>query len=259
MAKKINLSELNEDIEKMIKPKGAPLGFKLLKKKKDHKKYKVPPLEKNLALCQLFKYCAVYEKSRTIFFENIDSCVVGSYIMGFGKPPKDIKQRWVEGFEYDKKIFDKLVKKMEVIKQGKYEAAMFGPLDDFAKYKVMPDGVILMTNSTQAYLLLTGYFDATGEKTVSSFNGHAACEIVAAIEKGKSPWLTLPCGGARGIAASQDDELWVGFTPEQLEKSISRLQQVGLKYPPFVYQMITSDLNPTHPLTGLINREGPKE
>ena len=252
----IDLEKMDMRILKVIKPKGGtPVGFKLLEKKELLKKYGVMELESNLALCQLFKFSAVFDKLRGVHFKNIDSCVVGSYVLGFGVPPKDIKDRWIEGFGYSDKRFQQLVENIEAVPQGKYEAAIFGPIAEFKKLGVVPDGVILIVNSTQAYLLLVGYFDATGEKTVSAFNGHAACEIVASIMKGKSPWLTIPCGGARGIAESQDDELWVGMTVEQLDKTLERLEKIGLKYPPFVYQMITADLNKRHPLTDLLARE----
>jgi uncharacterized protein (DUF169 family) len=255
MAAKTNLAKLEERAEKLLKPKGLPVAFKLLKKG-EAKKYKVPALEKNLALCQLFKYCAVFGKARSVTFDNIDSCVVGSYVLGFGQPPSDIMDRWIKGFGYTKKRFCDLVRNIEAVSQGKYESAIFGPLSEFGKLSIKPDGVILLVNSTQAYLLTVGLFDATGKKTVSSFNGHAACEIVAAVEKGKTPWVTIPCGGARGIAESQDDELWVAMTPKELLQTLDRLDSIGLKYPPFVYEMITADLNRDHPLTDLIAREG---
>ena len=140
----------------------------------------------------------------------------------------------------------------------KYAAAIFGTLEWFDKVGQKPDGLILFVNSTQTYLLSVGFFDATSKKISSAFNGHAACEIVAALEKGKSPWVTIPCGGARGIAEAQDDELWVGMKLEELETTIGMLEKVGLKYPPFVYQIVTSELNPDHPLTGLIARK-PKD
>ncbi|MEM1985341.1 MAG: DUF169 domain-containing protein [Nitrososphaeria archaeon] len=250
-----NLSELKEKVMKTIQPKGEPVAFKLYATLDEVKKLNVPPLEKNLALCQLLKYCAIFGKTRYVTFENVDSCVVGSYVLGLGLPPEDVKERWVRGFAYDPKIFDKLVENIESIPLGKYSAAVFGTMEWFDKVGQKPDGIILLVNSTQTYLLSVGFFDATGKKIVSAFNGHAACEIVAAIEKGKSPWVTIPCGGARGIAEAQDDELWVGMKVDELETTINRLESVGLKYPPFVYEMITADLNPDHPLTGLIARK----
>jgi uncharacterized protein (DUF169 family) len=254
-SKEIDLVGLQAEVMSAIKPKGLPVAFKLLKAG-EASAIKVPKLEKNLALCQLLKYCAVFEKTRLVEFGNIDACVVGSYVLGFGMPPKDIGDRWIKGFNYTKERFSDLVKNIEALPQGKYSAAVFGPLADFDRVGIKPDGVILIVNSTQSYLLLVGLFDATGKKTVSSFNGHAACEIIATLASGKSPWLTIPCGGARGIAESQDDELWVGMTIDELAKASGRLKSIGLKYPPFVYEMITSDLNKQHPLTALIAREG---
>jgi len=250
-----NLSKLKDRVMKTIQPKGEPVAFKLYTTVDDVKKLNVAPLEKNLALCQLLKYCAIFGKTRYVTFENIDSCVVGSYVLGFGLPPEDVKERWVKGFAYEPGIFDKLVENIESLPLGKYAAAIFGTLDWFDRAGQAPDGVILLVNSTQTYLLSVGFFDATGKKITTAFNGHAACEIVATVEMGKSPWVTIPCGGARGIAEAQDDELWVGMKVGELETTLDRLEKVGLKYPPFVYQIVTSDLNPDHPLTDLIARK----
>jgi len=251
----MNLKELHEKTSCLIKTKGAPVGIKFFKKKEELKKLKVRELEEKRALCQMLKMAAVYEKLRGVYFENIDACVVGTYIMGFGLPPKDLKQRWIEGFAYTDKRFDQLTENIEAMPQKKFEAAVIGPLKEFENLKITPDAVVMFVNSCQAYLLYVGYFDATGKKPSSCINGHAACEIISATTKGKSPWLTLPCGGARSVGDAQDDEIWVGMTVPELELSIKRLESIGFKYPPAINQMTVSDFNPKHPLTNLIARE----
>ncbi len=251
----MNLKTIEQKTEKLLKPKGVPVGIKFLKSKETLNEKGIMPLEANRALCQLLKMVAVYEKTRGVYLENIDACVVGSHVMGFEMPPENLKDRWIKGFGYTEKRFDELSEKIEAMPQNKYQAAVFGPLREFKNLEMEPDSVILLLNSCQSYLALMGYFDATGEKPESSFNGHAACEVIAAAAQGKSPWLTIPCGGARSIADSQDDEIWLGLTVEDLEAIISRLEKMGLKYPPAITQMPVSDLNPNHPLTDLLVRD----
>jgi uncharacterized protein (DUF169 family) len=256
---KLNMENLHKRYKELIGGKGSPVGVKLLKKKEDLKKLGVMPLEENRALCQVLKLSGVYEKTRGVYFENVDACVVGTYILGFGVPPQDLKERWVKGFAYTDERFDELCKNIEALPQKKFEAAVFAPLKEFERLRQEPDAVIMFVNSCQAYLLLVGYFDATGKKVCSCMNGHAACEVIAAIVNGKSPWLTIPCGGARSIAESQDDEIWTGMKVSELETSLKRLEKINLKYPPAVNQMTLSSLNPNHPLTYLIAREPNKK
>ncbi len=251
----MNFTQLQAKSKKLLSPQGAPIGIKLLKSKDIIKEKEIMPLANNRALCQVLKTTAVYEKTRGVYTENIDGCVVGTYVMGFAMPPEDLKDRWVKGFAYTPERFEQLSKQIEALPQNEYEAAVFAPLKEFDQLDLEPEAIILLVNSCQSYLALMGYFDATGNKPESNFNGHAACEIVAAVIKGESPWMTIPCGGARSIANSQDDELWLGFNPQDLELALTRLEEMNLKYPPAITQMPVSDLNPDHPLTDLLVRE----
>jgi uncharacterized protein (DUF169 family) len=250
----MDYSELQKRVDELIKPSGSPVGFKMLKKKKDAEKYKIIPLEHKLALCQALKYAGIYEKTRAISLDNIDNCVIGSKLLGFSELPKDLKKRWIEGFCYTPKNFDKMVNSAESLPMKEYGAMIMGPLKDFDSMNAKPDGVLMFVNSSQAYLLLASVFDSLGKKSCSCFNGHAACEIIPAVAKRKTPWLTIPCGGARSIAGSENDELWMGLSVEELIASMKRLTDAGLKYPPAINQSIISPLNKKHPLTGLIER-----
>ena len=249
----IFLGYLQERYLKTIKGKGAPVGVKFFKDKKEAEKYGVKSLEDKRALCQAFKVASTYEKTRLLSPENIDACVIGSYVLGLSNVPEDLEDRWVKNFDYTQENFKSMIKGIENVKE-KQEAAIIGPLKEFDKMKLTPDVVLLTVNSSQSYLLLVGFFDNTGKKPCSCNNGHAACEVIGAVREGKSPWFTLPCGGARGIADVGDDELWIGMSVDDLEKALERLEKVRMKYPPAITQMSLSEPNKEHPLTHLIKR-----
>jgi len=246
--------EIHNTLINVLRLRGEPVGVKMLERVEDLERLGVKPYPKNLALCQYLKLSAVYGRTIGLTPDNVDACVVGSFILGFREPPPDLEKRWIELFSYSPEIFKKLVENLHRIEMGKYRAAIVAPLKVFDLKNIEPDVVFLAVNSAQAYLLLVGYFDATGYKPSSDFNGHAACEVIAAVINGRSPWLTIPCGGARGIAEAQDDEVWMGFKLDQLEKALNRLKSVGLRYPPSLYEMLTIEPSPEHLLTKLISR-----
>ncbi|MFW6282902.1 MAG: DUF169 domain-containing protein [Minisyncoccales bacterium] len=249
-----NLKKLQQKYLNLIQGKGVPVGVKMLKSKKDIPDSIASP-KGNMALCQVLKEVTVYKKKRAVSFENMGGCVIGSRVLGFEKVSDNLKERWVERFGYKEDIFDELIEKTEKFPLEKYEAAVFAPLREFQDLEIKPDAVVMTVNSSQAYLLTMGVFDKTGQKTSPKINGHAACEVIVPVVENNKPWLTVPCGGARSIAGSQDDELWIGLTLKDLESALSRIEETGLGYPPPVNQMLVSEANPKHPLTGLIERQ----
>jgi hypothetical protein len=61
-----------------------------------------------------------------------------------------------------------------------------------------------------------------------------ACELVVPPLEDRSLWLTILCGGARGLAEVQDDEIWISMQPEHLELTVNRMKRAGAKYPPAI-------------------------
>ncbi len=243
--------ELHKDLVGIVKLKSDPVGIKLFEDIRSD----LPYISKNLALCQVMKLASIYGRAVGVSADNVDACVLGTYILGFRGLPENYYKRWVSLRRMDDDIARSVIASIHTIPMSKYKSAVIAPLRKFDELKVEPEAVIMMANSAQAYLLLVSFFDSKGIKPKSDFNGHAACEVLAAVVNGKSPWLTIPCGGARGLAEAQDDELWVGMTLEHLRSSVIRLKSVGSRYPPPVFQMIMTPPNPEHSLTLLISRD----
>lgn len=252
---KVSYSALHEEINRVIKPKGGcPVGIKLFQDRTKFEELKVKGPKRQLALCQVLKFASVYERTIGVQGEDVDACVLGSYVLGFQELPRDLMGRWIERRNFTSNRFEKFVKNIHTLPMGGYKAALFSRLGTFEARGIDPDMVFIPVNSTQAYLLLSGYFDSTGDKISSDFNGHAACEIIAATKSSKKPWLTIPCGGTRSMAEVQDDELWVTMIPEQISRTMKRLKSVGARYPLAIAQMLEMSPDPEHPLTYLIRR-----
>lgn len=247
----IDYEVLHNDVVSILRPKGDPVGYKLFNERVEG----LPYFKGNFALCQVIKQAAVLGKVLAANADNVDACVIGTYVLGFKELPEDFTERWVAERKMSEHVAKQLVAGIHTLEMNKYKSALFAPLKHYKTLNTDPDGVILVVNSTQAYIVLAGFFDCTGTKPASDFNGHAACELVVPPLKGKSPWLTVPCGGARALAEAQDDELWVSIKPEDLKKAVDRLKAVGMKYPPTAYQMLVTQPNPAHPLTHLISRK----
>lgn len=247
----VDYEVLHNEVINVLKLKGDPVGYKLFANRVDG----LPYIKENLALCQVIKQVAIYGKIIAVHEENVDACVFGTYILGFKSLPEDLAKRWIEYRDFTEEIFKKLLEGMHTFEMYKYKSALFAPLRYFKTRQIDPDGVVLIANSTQVYMILAGFFATTGVKPISDFNGYVACEVIVPPVKGKSPWLTIPCGGARGLAEVQDDEIWISIKPEDLKKTIDWMKRVGLKYPPPVYQMLITPPNPAHPSTHLISRK----
>lgn len=235
---RINYSTLHDEIVQRIGPKGTPVGIKLFEDKAKFDELKIKRPKHHLYLCQVLKLASINELTMGIQSEDVDTCTLGNYVMGFTELPSDLVEIWITDQCYTREKFEALVKGMHTLPMGKNKAALFSALRTFEIKGINPDIVFLSVNSAQAHKILESYFDATCDKPWSDFFGHVACEIIAASINFKKPWLTIPCAGARVNAWVQDDEIWISMTPEQINKAIERLKNVGSRYPPQISGII---------------------
>jgi uncharacterized protein (DUF169 family) len=228
----INYDALHKQINHIIKPKGgSPLGIKLFSDKETFSALKMKKPKQPLALCEALKIASVYEQTFGIQTEDITTCALGNYILGFAPLPDDTMQKWITLYKYTPKLFDALLKNGHTLPLHKYVACLLFPLRSADVLNLDPDIVFLPVNSAQAMLLVLGFFEGEHVKPSSDFYGHMACEIVAAGLTTQTLWLTIPCGGARTLAGVQDDELWITMPPKQLASTIKRLKEIETRYP----------------------------
>jgi uncharacterized protein (DUF169 family) len=226
------LRRMEERMERAIKPKGFPIAFRFFPKgaELDEEMMK-SEVQIPVALCQVIKAVNINGTPQLIRKANKQECADGEHVLGFYEHPKGLGESWEIVFGIERERYDRLVAEIIHAPFGANESIIFAPLHAFEDMEMQPQGVIFNVNITQAELLILSSYLANGKKLSWSYNGHAACEIVAALEQGKSPWLVFPCLGTRFFAADQEDELWFGLSIPDMEKCIRVLEQNGMRYP----------------------------
>ncbi|MEM1985094.1 MAG: DUF169 domain-containing protein [Candidatus Korarchaeum sp.] len=240
--------ELSSFFDKSIKQRGNIVGFKAFKEVPDE----LLSYEESsfLALCQVIKAVNIYGFKKLLPKGKKQACWFGELVLGFSAKYETLCPVGAAllGEERMKKLRDDLIR----VPIGSYNAIFFAPLQFYDSISMEPDGVIFTVNSAQAMTLIWALYLATLEKPNFSFNGNATCEIVAALLQGKSPWLTLPCPGAKALAACQDDEVWVGMSYSHAKLAADSMSREGIHYPMPLEQSVFVPPLTTHPLTALI-------
>jgi uncharacterized protein (DUF169 family) len=244
------MSALEKRVGSIIKPRGRGMAFKMLKHVSKELERFTPSA--SLALCQLLKGVNIYGSTILASRAYVQSCADGEHVLGFREHPEELKAQWTTIFGMAPQTHDRLVSDVLHVDFGVHEGALFAPLGRFDELGMVPDGVIFDLNGIQAELLILSTYLHTGKKPVWSYDGYAACEIVAAVEGGRSPWMVLPCLGARSFCSTQDDEIWFGITIEHLRGALVELERNGMAYPPAVEQAPLSPPLKDHLITRLM-------
>jgi len=248
-------SDLQRRINDCIKPKGHPVAFKFYRSETDLDERMIGHLVRTpLALCQVLKLVNTYGIPELMVRENRQGCAMGAHSMGFSLMPEELCAAWQLIYGMEPRDFERIAKDILSLPPNEHAAAFFAPLRTFDDFGVEPDGVVFNVNGTQALLLLWATYVSTMEKPTFSYNGNAACEIVAALKLGRSPWLVIPCIGARSLASTQDDELWFGLGTKHLRLAERSLARFSMSYPPAVEQGLFVPPLSEHIITKLISK-----
>lgn len=229
-----DMINLEKRVDSIIKPKGRGVGFKMLREVPSELEQYSPSA--SLALCQIMKCVNIYGSPALVSKAYAQACADGEHVLGFREHPVALKAQWSTIFGMSPEFHDRLVSDILHADFGTHEGAFFAPLGRFDDFTMTPDGVIFNLNGVQAELLILSTYLHTGNKPAWSYDGYAACEIVAAVAGGGSPWMVLPCLGARSFCATQDDEIWFGMSIEHLRGALIQLERNGIAYPPAVEQ-----------------------
>jgi uncharacterized protein (DUF169 family) len=235
--------EAHQKLDSILKLRGAPVGIKLLKKIEDLDKLNIQKPDSRLALCQLFGQARYMGRILGGALNEVDDCVLGSAVIGFAGLPEDIRDGtlWHKLGGYPNvEIAKKVAMAFHKLPVGSFASVVTAPLRDYSILGIDPDVVLLFGNPVQINLAIKAYHDANVGTTrvKSDYAGHATCEVIAAVIEKQKPWVSIPCDGARGLGAIQDDELIMGVTPKDLKIIIDSLDAARISYPPWSHYRI---------------------
>jgi uncharacterized protein (DUF169 family) len=200
------------------------------------------------------KAVSIYGNPVLLEMDTPQACADGEHVLGFHEHPKSLADCWDVFFGFSRELHDKIVSDIIHVPFGTMKGALFAPLSAFDERQTLPDGVILVLNSIQAELMVLNSYLASRVKPSWNYDGYAACEIVAAVKNGGSPWLVTPCLGARSFASTQDDEIWLGFNTDMLKATVEALQKNNMRYPPSVEQGVLTPPLPDHIITRMMTK-----
>jgi uncharacterized protein (DUF169 family) len=230
------LNNYGEELEKLLLLRTYPIAVKLLKNEKEIPEGATRPkrdLGYHLALCQCF---ALSRREGTLIAMLKEDMWCYSPVIAFGiaEPP----EFYLEGHVYYPVVTRTLEKAKDLVKKyprfeyGQYIGIASAPLKT-ANFK--PDLVIIYCDPAQLRPLLAGIKYQEGELVTSTLDPSSACiQATIPVIKSGNCQVTLPCGGDRKWALSQDNEIIFTSPLKKLESlvlGVRHLHEAGQIFP----------------------------
>ncbi len=221
-------------MERLMRLKSFPVGFKMLEKKEDLDK--IPFMrrcESKTTLCQLINRVRNFDWTVGAVLDDFIFPVCPS-ILGLTDLPDIYKDGtfrsivWVKTKE-DGKKFEKSIPRLPI---GKYEAVAMAPI---VYNPFEPDIVLIYANPAQIMLLINALQFEKYEVMNFFCVGESSCsDAIARCYLSGKPSLTIPCYGERRYGHAQDEELVMALPADTMEQALYGLEVLyrrGIRYP----------------------------
>ncbi len=221
-------------MERLMRLKSFPVGFKMLEKKEDLDK--IPFMrrcESKTTLCQLINRVRNFDWTVGAVLDDFIFPVCPS-ILGLTDLPDIYKDGtfrsivWVKTKE-DGKKFEKSIPRLPM---GKYEAVAMAPI---VYNPFEPDIVLIYANPAQIMLLINALQFEKYEVMNFFCVGESSCsDAIARCYLSGKPSLTIPCYGERRYGHAQDEELVMALPADTMEQALYGLEVLyrrGIRYP----------------------------
>jgi uncharacterized protein (DUF169 family) len=174
------------------------------------------------------------------------NCPIGAVTLGF-YPATD---QFLDGcydipFWGTQEVRSNIARNIPTLEQGKYAYAISAPLE---RTTFDPDVVIIYGNSAQISRLMQANTVRTGEPILSSGMGAFACSVeITRPMLTEQCQVTVPGGGERAVAQTQDHELCFSIPGSKVDMIIEGLEEThkaGTRYPIPTYLMFEAEFAP---------------
>lgn len=251
---KMNLKETAIFIREDLRLKTFPVAVKFIQDEAIFpEKARRPSIAmgKRIALCQGVTMARNYGWTVGLAKEDI-ICVPAAIAFGFSNatdPSLSLAGLFREvGFSGNYDLAGKETSAMSRFENGEIKGIVLAPME---KVTFEPDTVLIYGNPAQMMRLAQAWSFATGKRLAGEYGGKVECdEYLIAPFKMQCPRMVIPGNGERVFAATQDDEMALGFPVKCLTDIVKGLKEagkaIGVRYPVTPYQNFQPELPAAH-------------
>ena len=224
-----------EKLNVYLRPQSSPVAVRLVSTADEiPKKAKMPKRDMGLemALCQGVAIARRYGWTMAMGADDMN-CPAGALVAGFyPADSKVLDGSFMMPFWGDQEIRAQIVADIPKLEAGKYKYILTAPLE---RTPFEPQLILIYGNSAQIVRLIQANTLKTGKRLVSDSMGAFGCGVeIAKPLLDNQCQVTIPGGGERAVALTQDHEVCFTIPIDKAELIIDGLEithKAGTRYP----------------------------